>query len=38
MLDRVVHVVRRHLHGQAHSILRELLDLGLHPFIQAKGR
>ena len=35
VLDRVVHVVRRHLHRQPNAVFREFLDLGLHPAIQA---
>jgi len=35
VLDRVVHVVRRHLDRQPDAVLGELLDLGLHPAIQA---
>ena len=35
VLDRVVDVVRRHLHRESDAILGELLDLGLHPAIQA---
>ena len=35
VLDRVVHVVRRHLHRHPDAVFREFLDLGLHLAIQA---
>src|SRR4029079_11229250 len=35
VLDGVVNVVRRTLDSQPDAILRQLLDLGLHPAIQA---
>jgi len=35
VLDGVVDVVRRHLHRHPHPVLGQLLDLGLHPAIQA---
>jgi hypothetical protein len=35
VLDGVVDVVRRDLNRQPDAILRQLLDLGLHPTIQA---
>jgi hypothetical protein len=31
----VVNVVRRNLNSQPDAVLRQLLDLGLHPAIQA---
>jgi hypothetical protein len=36
MLDRVVDVVGRHLNGDPDPVLGQLLDLGLHPAIQAE--
>ena len=38
VLDRVVHVVRRHLNREPDPVLGQLLDLGLHPAIQADLR
>jgi hypothetical protein len=35
VLDCVMHVVRRNLDRQPDTVLRQLLDLGLHGFIQA---
>ena len=35
VLDRVVHVVRRHLHRHPDAVFREFFDLGLHSAIQA---
>ena len=37
MLDRVVDVVRRHVHRQADGVAVELLDLRLHQAIQAEA-
>ena len=37
MLDRVVDVVRRHVHRQADGVAVELLDLRLHQGIQAEA-
>ena len=35
VLDRVVHVMRRHLNRQPDTVLGKLFDLGLHLSIQA---
>src|SRR5206468_6345173 len=35
VLDRVMHVVRRHLDRQTNAVLGKFLDLRLHPAIQA---
>ncbi len=37
VLDGVVDVVRRHLHGDPDPVLGQLFDLCLHPAIQAEG-
>jgi hypothetical protein len=36
VLDRVVHVVRRHLNRQSNVIFRQFFDLGLHRTIRAE--
>ena len=38
MLDGVVHVVRRNLDRQPDSVLRQLLDLGLHAVHSSRER
>jgi hypothetical protein len=38
VLDGVVHVVRRNLDRQPDSVLRQLLDLGLHPVHSSRER